>query len=249
MKTSWLAIALVFVSVAAASAAVQVGDKFDYVRQTAYSQGNGGEFQFTVTPTSGSSYSLTTFCAQVGEYIATPMYVVQIMDNQNSGGQHLSDFGEWLFWAYATPDEGTNIVKIKDGGGNWVAPNLNRSLTGGVIQWAIWNDMQMTPSFALDGGANTGPQHNWLAALHEQYNTDSASGGAWANARQLNGSDPVAIAWMSPTRGGTATAQDQLVLIPCGLSSTVPEPASITIWALMGGLGTAYVVRKRRNRA
>jgi len=265
MKRAMLVVLLVLAMATTASAyIITVGDRLDYKGQTAYSMGQGGEFKFEVFKNLGttanpyygatSSFDLYTFCAQVGQYIKPTMYVTHIDGARNSTGLTLTDFAEYVYWGYTTDQEGGNVVPTRlVGAVDPSAPvnNINSNTDGGTIQWTIWDELGYT--FPTGGLAVTPPDPTLYSSWVTQYVTDNAPGGAWYDEKASPfGLDPVAIAWTSDNindvKNGTwGDEQDQLVIVPGGLPD-VPEPTSLAIWAMVGGLGAAGAAFRRRRQ-
>jgi hypothetical protein len=271
MKRALIAVGLLLALSAVALADVEVGDRWVYGGQTPYHYLNGGEFQFTLTKNlnyppyappanqgfvAGTQSTIYSFCAEIDQYIASPMYVTHLADAWDSDhSHHLTDFAEWVFWGYSTKDEGGNIVADRAGSGNPITkptlPVLSGSPPSGVavgatIQWTIWHEMQYAVSATPP---NQALYNAWLA----QYAVDNAANGAWDHYKDTHVDDPVMVAWLSSNYqdvldGKWGGAQDQVVFIPARALSLIPEPASLAIWAVAGGLGAAGLALKRRRQ-
>jgi hypothetical protein len=133
-------------------------------------------------------------------------------------------------------------------GGNALVPTRD-ALTedkARAVQYGIWINMgyQTTEIFGLNNPAQY-LYDSWFA-LGGAYDNDWA----WQNKPVIAGDDFVPfvqLALLSGTSGGFPYAQEQAIFNTAGSLPDVPEPASIAIWALIGGMGAAGVAMKRRK--
>jgi len=265
MKRALLALGLVLALSASASAAlVTQGARLDYKGQLRH-LGNGGEFRFEhYTGTTGNwaiQDDFITFCGQLGEFISgQTYYVTWVTDSTNSpippsGAQYsLHDFGEWVYWGYKSTLEKGNVVPDRES--NTTNPigtlEIKHDNKGGLIQWAIWTDMGYSAAdISNKGGIAGNPDLALYTTWQTQYALDNVAGGNWYEWKRTHlNEDPTKIAWLSTVYSDIGKeigpAQDQLIFSP-GQTGIVPEPASLAIWALAGGLGAMGVALKRRR--
>ncbi len=246
-----LGVLALLVAASTASASVQIDDKLVFKGTTSYSQDGGGEFRFEHWANDGTRENPSwvqpvdfyTFCAQLGEVIQfdTTYYVVDIRGNQNSGGDLINDFGQWVYYGYSGTLEANNAVPNRVPAGT--PPNLlDTQDEGGTIQWAIWAALGVDPAFDLNTTQQT-LYDSWATP----YATDCTPGHDWYDFKANNlGKDPVAIAWLDTDPYGSGESQDQMVIVPGGLYD-IPEPASLIVWSLLGA-GSWLGLRVWRRR-
>jgi len=198
------------------------------------SDGDGGQFSFRVSNPSAPGNPVlgdfVSFCANITQFLQSPLYVVALSSNTNSNGVALSDYGKWVFWKYLGGDDGRSAGPKPRFLGAVLNFDIGQS-NAGDIQGQLWYAF-----YGTDGG-----KFSLNAAWAAQYAADLGNpslGHAWGNS---------AVAWLSSSPNGQPNDQDQLVFFP-GEYSVTPEPASVALWTLIGGAAIAGAAMKRRQR-
>jgi len=199
------------------------------------SYGDGGQFSFIVSnPTVTGNPVLgdfVSFCANITQFLHSPLYVVGLSGTTNSNGVALSDYGKWVYWKYMGGIDGSSVGPTPRLIGGVLDFHIGQS-NAGDIQNQLWFGL-----YGTDGG-----KFSLNAAWAAQYATDlgnASLGHAWGNS--------VGVAWLSSSPNGVPNDQDQLVFGP-GQYGGTPEPASLAIWTLIGGAALAGAAMKRRQR-
>ena len=198
----------------------------------------GGEFKFEVysdetaalAGNKGGYYlgDFVTFCAETGEGIDFGG-VYYFGDLEES----TKPFADWIYFGHLTDDESGNVVPDHVPG---TSRRLDTNAEGKDVQDALWRALSADPSVPTSYGWSDDVWDSWQTAFAADCDN------LWSewNLRDI---DPrIAVLTVVPSGGD---AQDLYVYIP-RQGGIIPEPASLLIWSLLGGL--AITVRWYRPR-
>jgi hypothetical protein len=224
------------------------GDKTGLNANALWGYFPGGEFKFQDVT---ANIYFTTFCAEITENIWENSAYTYTVSNISSTGSSskpvvLSDFGKWIYWGYQTNNDFGKLVPSKAG----ITPSLNSEIRGSEVQYALWRQMGYSDSEIQAEIGSLWATYNW-AAVKLQYYSDI---GSWTSAyngdaawNSLTAAQKPGVAWLTLNDNGGGPAQDQFILVAGDLPA-VPEPTSLAIWAIAGGLGAAGLSFKRRRQ-
>jgi hypothetical protein len=247
---------------ASGSVPIEVGDYLKFVGSaywgddvhpddftSLYGQSPGGEFKFEVyghdaqtgARTNELKGAFVTFCAEneAGEYIYRNEYhkVLDILDGSPS------DFADWIYWGYLTDAEHGNVVYDRVPGSSSPLHSVTNpdadteaksDARAAAVQDALWR--------ALSQGTK-----GWSDDVYPSWQAAHIADAGWRD-------DAVYVPKvMVLEREDGGVAQDQWYFMPTPSKdppASVPEPASLIIWSLLGlgSGGLAVWSGRRRNR-
>ncbi|MFZ1933566.1 MAG: PEP-CTERM sorting domain-containing protein [Thermoguttaceae bacterium] len=216
-------------------------------QQYVYNDETGGEFGMTITDSGGNPIrdshnnpqTLYTFCADPTTLMSYgPAYFVSAVTTENYLKYSLGDFGKWIYYEYAESNvyiDGHNHLGYYE---------------AGAIQEGIWQQLTngSTNELANSGWMNDSNYLTYIAPMIAGWYTDykhevTANPTDWQNF--LNCEDGIEIAQLQLN----GDAQNQMVwtVVNNPHNGITPEPATIVIWSLLGGIGLAIGWRRRKR--
>jgi hypothetical protein len=231
-------------------------------RQYVQNNETGGEFQITVYANATDSTplgSFFTFCADPSTFMNyNTRYKVNAVADANHLGYDLSDYGKWIYYEYAKNDNNDNggttlasfipghtITTSNPNGVPVAGGDTFTSEVAGAIQEGIWKQ--------LTYGNSTGWQ---LSGWTDDSAYTAVSGReAWATHFAAADHDDSSFAQYKDAIGiaqltlGQGDVQNQMVLtMVANPGPTVPEPATIVVWLLLGAAsGLGMRIRRRAS--
>ncbi len=188
--------------------------------------------------------------AQAGYYPANPFYGNPAQWTISAGGPTYSGYS----------DAGIVIgfdgsLKLKDVGsitvdstGSPLSVNLWLD-TGGDDKFFTFNGNKLTGLNGDSYGGTTLGSGITLNSVFSPFETSGRVAGTLADLQSKYGDESVAI-WIGLTNGVSAANYANISEVYVGTTSaeaSVPEPATIVVWSILGGLGIAAARRKNRK--
>ncbi len=157
------------------------------------------------------------------------VYKVGAVTDTNWLGYQLSDFGKWIYYEYA---EGSSQYILGHG-------SPLTSDVAGAIQEGIWQQLTKTTSsgtttaYAASGWIASSAITNLISAWSADYDSEKTAGSSsdWQNF--LDCEDAIGIAHLQ-LNGADVQNQMVLTLMATPYTQTVPEPATMIVWSLLG---------------
>jgi len=255
MKRSVIGLAvavLVFTAAVPAVASIEKGDILKFSR--AYSGTSQGPFLATVVDSPGGATDFLTYCVETTEFFF-PHYkyaVGDITDASVRTERDLSGYSAWLYTVFRA-----DLEHPVGDDKSWAFKDPVDTVTEyDLLQEAIWAGM-LGSSGVVGGSDSEKPISNWTPYTNEGFGlTDfqtAVAKGRWPGENDIDYVMVLNMAYV-PSEGEDpdpkTRVQDMLTFYGGdGISTIIPEPASLIAWSLLGCLGVAIGWWRRRKAA
>jgi hypothetical protein len=220
----------------------------------------GGPFSFTVQ--SGSILPtgtlLTTYCLQLNQTVASATYHLVTLDMAPTGGPVEPDSDASLGIGYDpnAPHMSNEAVALLQElyGAHYSGLTNTGDANDGAFQLNVWAmeyfGKQLQVAYTTKGGPLTAAEVSTATSGHVDFSAN-ATALSWLNTAlgPKSHGTYIVLALINPNSTAKfGTAQDQIITFDGKTPPliTVPEPASLAVWGMLGLVGIAYGRRRKQ---
>ena len=240
----------------------------------AYNGESGGEFLASDTPSSGSPFTFSTFCADPTQpmNLNTP-YTVSNVSTVSTASQKLTPFAQWVYYEFRLGDTASNASAYVPGNATGLYSPSNITYAGvttsanefaGAITQAIWSGLTSATNpfaagYAVPAFASVPALASFtvsdptiakiISAWYTDFSNEQSGSGNTADYNAFLLTQPNLL--IADLTCDGSPVQNQMVLginsNPNGGVGTVPEPTTLVIWGVGAGLAGAAALRRRKQ--